>query len=143
MPAPLEGLSVLLIDDSRAVRGVIKTLLKGLGVNEVYESADGREAIVLANTGRPDVALIDYDLGQVSGLDVVRELRDCRLSPNPDLPVLLLAPVDLPYLVSGATEAGANAILSKPINASTLGASLETVITATRVPDIRAIRAFH
>ena len=143
MPAPLEGLSVLLIDDSRAVRGVIKTLLKGLGVNEVYESADGREAIVLPNTGRPDVALIDYDLGQVSGLDVVRELRDCRLSPNPDLPVLLLAPVDLPYLVSGATEAGANAILPKPINASTLGASLETVITATRVPDIRAIHAFH
>ena len=72
MPAPLEGLSVLLIDDSRAVRGVIKTLLKGLGVNEVYESADGREAVVLANICRPDVALIAYDLGHTSGLAVVR-----------------------------------------------------------------------
>lgn len=143
MSAPLQGLSVLLIDDSRAVRGVIKTLLRGLGVREVYESSDGAEAIVLANTCRPDVALIDYDLGHVSGLDVVRGLRDTRMSPNPDLPVLLLAPVDLPYLVSGATEAGASAILPKPINASTLGASLETVIAATRVVEARAIRAFH
>lgn len=143
MPAPLEGLSVLLIDDSRAVRGVIKTLLHGLGVADVFESGDGEEAVILANTCRPDVALIDYDLGHASGLDVVRGLRDQQLTHAPDLPVLLLAPVDLPYLVDGATEAGANAILPKPINASTLGASLETVLNATRVRDVRAIRAFH
>lgn len=143
MPTPLEGLSVLLIDDSRAVRSVIRALLHGLGVTDVIESGDGEEAVILANTCRPDVALVDYDLGQTSGLDVVRELRDQSLADASDLVVLLLAPVDLPYLADGATEAGANAILPKPINASTLGASLETVIHATRLTEIHAIRAFH
>ena len=143
MSAPLEGLTVLLIDDSRAVRGVIKTLLRGLGVRDVFESADGDEALVLANTCRPDLVLVDYDLGHVSGLDVVRGLRDQRMSPNPDMPVLLLAPVDLPYLVSGASDAGASAILPKPINASTLGASIETVVTARHATHSSQMRACH
>ncbi len=122
---------LLLVDDSRPMRGVLTTLLRGLGLEDIYATGDAEEAIVLANTCRPDIALIDYDIDGEAGLDLVRQMRDPRLNPHPDLPLLLLAPVNLPHLVTGAHQAGATAILPKPLNANTLEASLETVIAAT------------
>jgi len=133
---------VLVIDDSLAVRGVIRTLLRGLGVTEVYDAWTAEDAIVLANTCRPDVALVDYDLGMETGLEVIRSLRDRRLNPVPDMPLLLMAPVDLPYLVEGARGAGATAILPKPLNAGTLGQSLEALMGAREQVSQRAA-SFH
>ncbi|MBR9824853.1 MAG: response regulator [Alphaproteobacteria bacterium] len=126
----LAATRLLLVDDSRAMRGVLTTLLRGLGLGDVYATGNADEAIVLANTCRPDIALIDYDLDGEAGLDLVRQMRDPRLNPHPDLPLLLLAPVNLPHLMAGARQAGASAILPKPLNANTLEASLTTVIAA-------------
>ena len=94
-------------------------------------------------TGLADV-LVDYDLGGQSGLDVIRSLRDPKASPDPDLPVLLLGPLELPFLFEGAREAGASAILPKPLNANTLGQSLMTVLAARCVrPEILTASGLH
>jgi two-component system chemotaxis response regulator CheY len=126
--ADLAGLSIMLIDDSRPVRTVLKTLLLGLGAAQVYEGHDAEDAMVLACMSRPDVALIDYDLGQTTGLDLIRRFRTDPMSPNPALPILLLSPVSLPHLSAGAEEAGACGILPKPVNASTLGARIAALL---------------
>lgn len=131
---------ILLVDDSAALRAVLETLLRGLGVETVYATGDAAEAIVLANTCRPDLALVDYDLDGESGLDMIRRLRDPRFNPAPDIPLLLLAPVELPHLVAGAQRAGATAILPKPLNASTLAMSLETVMQASGYNETRAVQ---
>ena len=85
----LSGLNILLLDDSRSIRQVLTTLLRGLGVTRIYESRDADEALVTARLCRPDLALVDYDLGVISGLEAVRRFRDARCSPRTDLPIIL------------------------------------------------------
>ena len=127
----LSGLNILLIDDSRSIRTVLTTLLRGLGVARIYESRDSEEALVMARLCRPDLTLVDYDLGQESGLDLIRRFRDPLISPNTALAMILLAPSCLPHLVRGALEAGVNAVLPKPVNAGTLGQRISQVLAAS------------
>tara|TARA_R110002096_G_scaffold200286_2_gene384168 strand:+ start:120 stop:554 length:435 start_codon:yes stop_codon:yes gene_type:complete len=124
----LFGLNILLLDDSRAIRTVLTTLLRGLGVNRIYQSRDADEALVTARLCRPDLLLVDYDLGVTSGLEAISRFRDTAVSPHPDLPIILLAPPNLSYLARGAEAAGADAILPKPVNAGTLGARIHAVL---------------
>lgn len=131
MPAlDLSGVTLLLIDDSRSVRTVLKTLLCGLGISRIYECRNPDDALVVARLSQPDLALVDYDLGLTSGLDLIRRFRDREFSANPDVPMILLAPPSLPHLVRGAEAAGADAILPKPVNAGTLGARIHEVLQA-------------
>jgi two-component system chemotaxis response regulator CheY len=129
IPSP-DRLTVLLVDDSRPVRGVIRTLLNGIGFARVFEAADGDEALVLARTCRPDLALVDYDLGQATGLDLARRLRDPLQCARPDLPVFLLAADGFAHLVRGARAAGVSAVLPKPVNPRTLLAGLAASFSA-------------
>ncbi|WP_339743223.1 response regulator [uncultured Maricaulis sp.] len=129
----LSGVTLLLIDDSRSVRTVLKTLLCGLGISRIYECRDPDDALVVARLSRPDLALVDYDLGLTSGLDLIRRFRDSQVSANPDMPMILLAPPSLPHFVRDAEAAGADAVLPKPVNAGTLGQKIGQVLqSATR-----------
>ncbi|RKR00382.1 response regulator [Maricaulis maris] len=129
VPIP-DRLTVLLVDDSRPVRAVIRTLLTGIGFARVFEAADGDEALVLTRTCRPDLALIDYDLGLSSGLDLAQRLRDPRQCDRPDLPLFLLAADGFAHLVRGAAAAGVSAVLPKPVNPQTLLTALATKLAA-------------
>lgn len=129
MPTP-DRLAVLLVDDSRPVRAVIRTLLTGIGFARVFEAADGDEALVMTRTCRPDFALIDYDLGLATGLDLARRLRDPRESVAPDLPLFLLAADGFSHMVRGAAAAGFSAVLPKPVNPRTLLTGLAEVFAS-------------
>ncbi|WP_417490074.1 response regulator [Maricaulis sp.] len=126
----LAGLNILLLDDSRSIRQVLTTLLRGLGVTRIYESCDADEALVTARLCRPDLALVDYDLGLTSGLEAIRRFRDVSSSPDPGLPIILLAPPSLPHLARGAGAAGADAVLPRPVNAATLAMQVQQVVQA-------------
>lgn len=133
----LAGLNILLIDDSRPVRTVLKTLLRGLGAGGIYESHDPDDAMVLACTSRPDIALIDHDLGLSCGIDLVRRFRTDPMSPAPAMPILMLAPPEQPHIAEAAGQAGVDGILPKPVNATTLGARIQDVLSA--VPVLRSV----
>jgi two-component system, chemotaxis family, chemotaxis protein CheY len=92
----------------------------------------------VARLCRPDIALVDYDLGQASGLDAVRRFRDPVMSPDTGLPMILLAPSCLPHIVRGADTAGVNAILPKPVNAATLGSRILEIFEQARALPLRA-----
>ena len=115
------AVNILLVDDSPSVRTVLRTLLCGLGVTRIYEATDREEAFNMARVCRPDLALIDHDLGRASGVDLVAAFRDTAISPMPELPLILLAPTGMEYLAEQAREAGADAVLPKPVTARMLG----------------------
>jgi len=131
MPSP-ERLSVLLVDDSRPVRAVIRTLLTGIGFARVFEAADEDEALVMIHTCQPDFALIDYDLGPATGLDLARRLRDPGEGVAPDLPLFLLAADGFSHMVRGAVSAGFSGVLPKPVSPQTLLAGLADSLHPSR-----------
>ena len=68
----------LVIDDSRAMRMILKRTLLGLGF-EVVEAADGQQALELVNAGPvPDLATIDWNMPVMNGLEFVMAVRENR-----------------------------------------------------------------
>jgi two-component system chemotaxis response regulator CheY len=65
----------LVVDDSRAMRMILRRIMAEQGY-EVVEAADGQEALdVLEGGARPDVALIDWNMPNVDGLELVTRIR--------------------------------------------------------------------
>ena len=68
-------MKALVIDDSRAVRMVIKKILAGIGV-EAVEAEDGKDALAkLQATGDIGVCLVDWNMPVMNGYDFVCEVR--------------------------------------------------------------------
>ena len=72
--------SVLLADDHQIVRQGIKVLLEREGFEIVGEAADGREAVQMASKTRPDVAVLDFVMPLLNGLDSAIQIH--RESPS-------------------------------------------------------------
>jgi DNA-binding NarL/FixJ family response regulator len=67
--------SVLLADDHQIVRQGIKVLLEKEGLEIVGEAADGREAVQMAARTRPDVAVLDFVMPLLNGLDAAIQIQ--------------------------------------------------------------------
>jgi DNA-binding NarL/FixJ family response regulator len=79
-------IQVLLADDHLIVRQGLRALLEREGFRVVGEAADGREALKLASTAHPDIAVLDLAMPALNGLDAAREL----LRSDPRMKVVLL-----------------------------------------------------
>jgi DNA-binding NarL/FixJ family response regulator len=70
------SLRSLIVDDNGRFLAAARNLLEREGIEVVGVAATGTQALQLANELRPDVALVDIDLGDESGFDVARQLVD-------------------------------------------------------------------
>jgi DNA-binding NarL/FixJ family response regulator len=75
-PEDRMALRCLIIDDSRGFCGAASNLLEGQGVMVVGCATSSAEAVQSVQALRPDVALVDIDLGAESGFDLARRLAD-------------------------------------------------------------------
>lgn len=107
----------LVIDDSRAVRLMLRRMLEGGGFDEVTEAGDGIEALTALGemTGVPDVALVDWNMPNMDGLEFVRTVRhrdDLR-----DMPLVMVTTENEVGQMVRALAAGANEYVMKPFTA--------------------------
>jgi two-component system, NarL family, response regulator NreC len=95
-------IQVLLADDHAIVRQSLRGFLEREGFRIVAEAADGREAVRLAETLRPDVAVLDLTMPVLNGIDAAREIG--RMSHRTKTVVLTMHTDD--QFVIEALEAG-------------------------------------
>jgi DNA-binding NarL/FixJ family response regulator len=101
---------VLLVEDHALVRTGIRRLLDDmLGIEVVGEAVDGREAIELAETTRPDVVLMDITMPGLNGLGALTRI----LRGDPRTRVVMLSMHDNEEYVAHALRAGAAGYLLK------------------------------
>ena len=102
----------LVVDDSRAMRMILRRIMAEQGY-EVVEAADGQEALdVLEGGARPDVALIDWNMPNVDGLELV-----VRVRKNPEWRsiTLMMVTTESEYdQIVRALAAGAHEYVIKP-----------------------------
>jgi two-component system response regulator HydG len=103
--------SILIVDDDRAHRTMLRTLLSGWGY-QVTEAADGSEAIDEVGKGPFDLVLMDIRMAVVSGLEALAEIK----ALNPAIPVVLMTAYASVETAVDALKKGAYDYLIKPLD---------------------------
>jgi DNA-binding NarL/FixJ family response regulator len=125
-----ETARVLVVDDHSAVRSGIEALLAGEPDLEPVGTASGAtEALALARQTRPDVAIVDFQLGDSDGLALCRQLKDL---PEPVRVVVYSAYADGPLALAGVI-AGADGVVHKAALATELCDAVRAVAAGRRV----------
>ena len=113
---------ILIADDHEVIRaGLRRVLERQEGWDVVAEASDGREAIVKAIKCRPDVAVLDYSMPLINGIEATRILR--ARAPNTE--VLIFTVHDNEALVQECLKAGARGYLLKTDRESQLLRAIE------------------
>lgn len=108
------SLNILIVDDSATMRRMItRTLhLSGLRVDEVFEAANGREGLLVLTKNRIDLALIDINMPEMNGAEMIARIRQ-----NPtfkELPVVVVSTEGSTTRIASLLEHTAVGFVHKP-----------------------------
>jgi DNA-binding NarL/FixJ family response regulator len=115
---------ILIADDHEVVRSGLRAILEARdGWEVVAEACDGKDAVAKAVETRPDVAIIDYSLPMMNGVEATRQIR----ARVPTAEILIFTMHDSDVLVGELLEAGARAYLLKSDAKQYLIAAVESL----------------
>jgi AmiR/NasT family two-component response regulator len=117
---------ILVAEDETIIRLDLKEMLVQAGFEVCAEARDGEEAVALARSEQPDLAIMDVKMPKVDGIEAARRILDER-----PIPIVMLTAYGQEELVSRAVEAGVFGYLVKPFREQDL------------LPAIAAARARH
>jgi DNA-binding NarL/FixJ family response regulator len=118
------SIRILLADDHVVVRQGVRVLLEQAGMVVIGEAADGPEALRLAHTHTPEVALLDIAMPHLNGLETARRLREAVPRTKT---IMLTMHTDEPY-VFAALQAGAVGYVVKTQAAADIVQAIHTVV---------------
>lgn len=118
---------VLVVDDDAGVRETVVEILEGAGI-EAYGAGTGAAALRRAAQTPPAVAVVDYRLPDMTGIDVVERLKDS----DPALPVIIVT--GFTTLQTAATALGVvDEYLTKPVRPERIVASVRAMLDRRRL----------
>lgn len=112
---------ILIAEDETIIRLDLKALLEGAGFEVCAEAKDGVDAVELARTTEPDLAVLDVKMPRLDGIEAARAILDER-----PIPIVMLTAYGQEELVSRAVEAGVFGYLVKPFRESDLLPAIHT-----------------
>jgi len=117
---------ILIAEDETIIRLDLKQLLEQAGFDVCAEAKHGVEAVQLAHSVQPDLAVLDVKMPRLDGIEAARQILNER-----PIPIVMLTAYGQDELVSRAVEAGVFGYLVKPFRETDL------------LPAIQAARARH
>ena len=110
-------MNVLIVDDSRAMRMIVRRTLRQAGFRdlEVTEAANGKDALARIQEQKPDLILSDWNMPEMDGLHLLRTLRHNKVYVR----FGFVTAQGSPEMRERARNAGANFLISKPFTPET------------------------
>jgi two-component system, response regulator PdtaR len=124
---------ILLAEDETIIRLDLRELLERAGYQVCGEARDGEEAVALAASERPDLAILDVKMPRVDGIEAAR-----RIMADRPIPIVMLTAYGQDELVSRAVEAGVFGYLVKPFRETDLLPAIQTA--RARHEELQALR---
>ncbi|MCL1139344.1 response regulator [Shewanella pneumatophori] len=108
----VQDLRVLVVDDSKMARNIIKRTITNLGLRMITEAEDGQQAIELMQQQMFDLVITDYNMPSVDGLALTQFIRND--SQQSHIPILMVSSEANETHLSNVSQAGVNALCDKP-----------------------------
>ena len=117
---------ILVVDDSKAMRMIVRRTLRQAGFDgpEVQEAVDGREALGVIQTWAPDLVLCDWNMPNMSGLELLRTLR----GGGDERAFGFVTSEGTPEMRKLAASCGALFVITKPFDEDTFRTALQPVL---------------
>jgi len=119
------GMKVLVVDDFATMRKIVRNILKQIGFEDILEAEDGTAALRLIKNDQVGLVVTDWNMPNMSGLDLLREIRQNPQTTN--LPVLMVTAEGLKENVMEAVKAGVSNYVVKPFTAEVLQEKIENI----------------
>lgn len=121
----IEKLKILVVDDQSDMRAMVRGMLSEMGITQIFEASDGREALTFADAAIDmiDVVICDWNMPKLSGIELLRQMR----SVMPDLPFLMLTGRGDLDSVAEAKSCGVTAYIRKPFSPANLEIKLRVI----------------
>ena len=126
MKPAISDLKVLLVEDQAEARAMMRNMMMELGITQIFEAADGKEALAFLDSAFDfiDVVVCDWNMPSMTGVELLRQLR----SVDPDMPFLMVTGrTDMESVVE-AKSSGVTAYIRKPFSPKQLEAKLRIIL---------------
>lgn len=125
MTNPLQGRTVLIVDDATIIRLMLKKMFERNGLTIVGEAEDGEEAIKLFQTMSPDFVTMDITMPILDGISATKQI----VANNPGAKIIMVSALGQESKVREAIAAGARDFIVKPLKEDRLISSVRRVLT--------------
>lgn len=120
----INELKVLISDDSILSRKKLKDCIMSFGCTEVYEAADGEEAIAQYEANKPDIVFMDIVMPKKDGIESLKGI----LEIDSNAKVIMASSVGTQSYLKDAIKAGATDFLQKPIDPEQVKKLLQSIL---------------
>ena len=125
----LSNAVVMVVDDEPFSLALTVQSLSGFGAQIKFASDNAAEALQVLEHNVVDLIVVDCEMPEMDGYDLVKSLRAARKEPNSYIPVIMTAAHVKKSKVLKARDCGANFMVTKPFSPSTL---LERIVWVAR-----------
>ncbi|MBL0968292.1 MAG: response regulator [Brevundimonas sp.] len=130
--ASLSALQILLVDDNQHMRAITSAVLQSAGIAKVLEASDGGAALKMLRDHQVDLAIVDFNMFPIDGIEFTRLVRNSPDSVDPYLPIIMMTGHSEKNRVYEARDAGVTEFVVKPITAKTILSRIQAVIFKPR-----------
>ena len=114
------GVTALLVDRNGYCRSLVSQMLRGFGLQSMHSCSSGEEAKKLLKETYIDMCVIEADLPDMRGSELIRWIRQENKEPLRFVPILVLSGYTQLRMLSETRDSGANLVLKKPLSAQAL-----------------------
>ncbi|HCE10168.1 MAG TPA: response regulator [Oxalobacteraceae bacterium] len=108
-----KNINILIADDDRLTRSVLRLLLQEHLYTVIGEATDGEKAVEMCLGLKPDIAFLDIDMPKLTGHQAALQIKQ----DNSDIKVIMISALATASNVQQAMQAGASGFVVKPFNA--------------------------
>jgi len=119
-------MKILLVDDSQTMRRILKNTLTKAGYSEVLEAENGKDALEVLNSKKPDLVLLDWNMPVMNGLEM---LKAAKADDNvKHIPIIMVTSISEKEMVVEAIKAGAADYTTKPFTPQTIKEKIQNQV---------------
>jgi len=132
MSSGLEKVKILVVDDNSHMIKIVKTILRGFDVKDLYDASSAEEGFEFFRGNPVDLIITDFVMNPVDGCGFVRKVRTDLDSPNTFVPIIMLTAHAEKSRVEAARDAGVTEFCVKPVTATALYRKVCAIINTPR-----------